>query len=138
MLNTTKVKSENTMLSVCLVKNVFTLLWSPIRCIRSPISLVSKNDMGNFKSLIKKSLTNEMFMRNEMCSNSQRQIKSMAVRLMVSISCPRSISHIKPIFWFLMPTSTIDCVRKGRMSCNKLPTSKPKTICPKYLRYCLM
>ena len=138
MLNTTKVKRENTMLSVCLVKNVFTLLWSPIRCIRSPISLVSKNDIGNFKSLIKKSLTNEMFMRNEMWSNSQRRIKSMAVRLMVSISCPRSISHIKPIFWFLMPTSTIDCVRKGRMSCNKLPTSKPKTICPKYFRYCLI
>lgn len=128
MLNTTKVKRENTMFKVCCVRNEFTLLWSPIRCIRSPISLVSKNDMGNFKSLIKKSLTNEMLMRNEMCSKSQRRIKSMAVRLMVSISCPRSISHIKPIFWFLMPTSTIDCVRKGRMSCSKLPTSKPKTI----------
>ena len=128
MLNTTKVKSENTMLSVCCVRNEFTRLWSPIRCIRSPISLVSKNDIGNFKSLMKKSLTNEMFMRNEMWSNSQRRIKSMAVRLIVSISCPRSISQIKPMFWFLMPTSTIDCVRKGRMSCNRLPTSKPKTI----------
>ena len=138
MLNTTKVKSENTMLSVCCVRNVFTLLWSPIRCIRSPISLVSKNDIGNFKSLMKKSLTNEMFMRSEICNSSQRRIKSMAVRLMVSISCPKSISQIKPIFWFLMPTSTIDWVRKGRMSCSKLPTSKPKTICPKYLRYCLI
>ena len=138
MLNTTKVKSENTILSVCCVRNEFTRLWSPIRCMRSPISLVSKNDMGNFKSLMKKSLTNEMFMRNEMWSSSQRRIKSMAVRLMVSISCPKSISHIKPIFWFLMPTSTIDCVRKGRISCSRLPTSKPKTICPKYLRYCLM
>ena len=126
MLNTIKVKSENTILSVCCVRNEFTRLWSPIRCIRSPISLVSKNDMGNFKSLIKKSLTNEMFMRNEMWSSSQRRIKSMAVRLMVSISCPRSISHIKPIFWFLMPTSTIDCVRKGRMSCSRLPRASLK------------
>ena len=138
MLNTTKVKSENTMLSVCCVRNVFTRLWSPIRCIRSPISFVSKNDIGSFKSLIKKSLTNEMFMRSEICNSSQRRIKSMAVQLTVSISCPKSISQIKPMFWFLMPTSTIDCVRKGRMSCNKLPTSSPKTICPKYLRYCLI
>ena len=138
MLNTTKMKSENTILSVCWVRNVFTLLWSPMRCIRSPINLVSKNDIGSFKSLMKKSLIKEMLIRKEICSKSQRRIKSMAVRLTVSISCPKSISQIKPMFWFLMPTSTIDCVRKGRMSCNKLPTSSPKTICPKYLRYCLI
>lgn len=138
MLNTTKVKSENTMLSVCCVRNVFTRLWSFIRCIKSPISLVSKKDMGKRKSLMKKSLTNEMLMRSEICSSSQRRIKSIAVRLTVSINCPKRINQIKPMFWFLMPTSTIDWVRKGRISCNKLPTSKPKTICPKYLRYCLM
>ena len=37
--------------------------------------------------------------------------------------------------WFLMPTSTIDWVRNGNTSCKRLPTTKPKTICPKYLRY---
>ena len=90
MLNTTKVKSENTILSVCCVRNVFTLLWSPMRCIRSPINLVSKNDIGSFKSLMKKSLTKEILIRKEICSKSQRRIKSMAVRLTVSISCPKS------------------------------------------------
>lgn len=131
MLNTTKVKSENTMLSVCCVRNVFTRLWSLMRCIKSPMSLVSRNDIGSFRSLIKKSLINEMLIRSEMCSSSHRRIKSMAVRLMVSINCPKSISHIKPIFWLLIPTSTMACVRKGRISCNRLPTNKPKTICPK-------
>ncbi len=82
MLNTTKVKSEDTIQSVCCVRNEFTRLWSPIRCMRSPISLVSKNDMGSFKSLMKKSLTNEMLMRSEICSSSQRRTKSMAVRLL--------------------------------------------------------
>ena len=103
MLNTTKVKSENTMFKVCCVRNEFTRLWSPIRCIRSPINLVSKNDIGSFKSLMKKSLTNEMLMRSEICNSSQRRIKSMAVQLTVSISCPKSISQIKPMFWFWCP-----------------------------------
>ncbi len=138
MLNTTKVKSENTILSVCCVKKVFTRLWSPIRCIRSPINLVSKNDMGSFKSLMKKSLTKEMLIRKEICSKSQRRIKSMAVRLTVRTSCPKSINQINPMFWFLIPTSTMACVRKGRISCKRLPTSNPKTICPKYFRYCLI
>ena len=137
MLNTTKVKRENTILSVCCVKNVFTRLWSPIRCIRSPISLVSKNDIGSLSSLMKKSLTREILIRIEICSKSQRRIKSMAVPLMVRTSCPKSINQIKPMFWFLIPTSTIDCVRKGRISCSRLPTSKPKTICPKCFPYFL-
>ena len=38
-----------------------TRVWSPIRCNKSPINFVSKNDIGNFSSFIKKSLTNEMF-----------------------------------------------------------------------------
>lgn len=137
MLNTTKVKSENTILRICCVRNEFTRLWSFIRCIRSPISLVSKKDIGNFKSLMKKSLTSEILMRSDMWSSSQRRMKSMAVRLTVSINCPKSINHIKPMFWFLIPTSTMDCVRKGRISCSRLPTSKPKTICPKCFPYFL-
>ena len=34
-----------------------------------------------------------------------------------------------------MPTSTMDWVRNGKTSCKRLPTIKPKMICPKYLRY---
>lgn len=124
-----KVKNEKTMLRVCCVKKLFTRLWSPIRCIKSPINFVSKNDIGSFKSLIKKSLTNEMLMRIEIWRSNQRRIKSIAVWLIVKTNCPKSINHINPMFWFLIPTSTIACVRKGKINCNKLPTSNPKTTC---------
>jgi len=41
---------------------------------------------GSFNSLMKKSLTNEMLTLMEICNNSHRRMKSMAVRLKVSIS----------------------------------------------------
>ena len=122
---------EKVTFSVCCVRKLLTRLWSFILCMRSPIIFVSKNDIGNLSNLMKKSLTSEMFIRIEICNSNQRRIKSIAVRLKVSISCPRSINQIKPMSWFLMPTSTIDWVRKGRMSCSRLPTSRPRTICPK-------
>ncbi len=118
-----------------LVENLGLILWI-ILC--STLSLLTSMDaVPVIPLLMKKSLTSEMLIRSKMCDSSQRRIKSMAVRLTVSISCPSSISHIKPMFWFLMPTSTMDCVRKGRISCNKLPTSSPKAIWPKYRRYFL-
>ena len=99
------------------------------------MSFVSKKDIGNFKSLMKKSLTKEILMRREICSNSHLRIKSIAVRLMVNINSPNKISQTKPMSWFLMPISTIDWVRNGKISCKRLPTTNPKMICPKYLRY---
>ena len=112
------------MLSVCCVRNEFTRLWSLIRCIRSPISLVSKNDMGSFKSLIKKSLTNEMLIRIDMCNNNHLRIKSVAVRPITIKNSPNNISQMKPILLFLIPISTIDCVRNGRISCKTHPKTK--------------
>lgn len=123
------------MLSVCCVRNLFTRLWSLILCIKSPISFVSKKDIGSFSNLMKKSLNSEMLMRKEIWSNNHLRIKSIAVRLIVSISCPNNISQTKPMSCFLMPTSTIDWVRNGKTNCKRLPTTKPSTICPKYLRY---
>ena len=123
------------MLSVCCVRKLFTRVWSFILCIKSPMSFVSKKDIGNFNSLMKKSLTNEMLIRKEIWSNNHLRIKSITVRLMVSINCPNSISQTKPMSWFLIPTSTMDWVRNGKTSYKRLPTTKPKMICPKYLRY---
>lgn len=106
-----------------------------ILCIRSPISLVSKNDIGSLSSFMKKSLTSDMFTLILMCSSSQRRMKSSAVRLTVSMSCPSSTSHTNPMSWFFMPTSTIACVRNGSTSCSRQPRASPTAICPKCLRY---
>ena len=134
--NIRKLNVVNITPSVWLVRNDCTRLWSPMRCSRSPISFVSKNDMGSFSSLMKKSLTNEMLMRIEICNSSQRRMKSVDVRPMTIISSPSSISQINLISWCLIPKSTIACVRKGRISCSRLPTSSPKAICTKHRRYC--
>ena len=58
-----KLSREKVTFSICVVRNFSTRLWSFIRCIRSPISLVSKKDMGSFSSLIKKSDTREILIR---------------------------------------------------------------------------
>ena len=116
--NTTKVSMAKVMLSVCWVRKLFTRLWSLILCIKSPISFVSKNDIGSFRSLMKKSLTSEMLIRMEMRSKNHRRIKSIAVRLIVSINCPNRISQTNPMSWFLIPTSTMDWVRNGKTSCR--------------------
>ena len=124
------------MLRVCCVKKVFTRLWSFILCIKSPMSFVSKKDIGNFNSLMKKSLTNDMLMRSDMWSNSHLRIKSIAVLLIVSINCPNSISQTNPMFWFLIPTSTMDWVRNGKTSCKRQPTNSPNNnIMYKYLYF---
>ncbi len=46
---------------------------------------------------MKKSLTNEILIRKDICSNNHLRIKSIAVRLMVSINCPNRIIQTKPI-----------------------------------------
>ena len=62
-----------------------------MRCIKSPTSFVSKNAIGSFISLIRKSESSEMFTRVEICSNIHRRMKSTDARLATSISCPKSI-----------------------------------------------
>ena len=73
----------------------------------------------------------------EMRSRNHRRAKSIAVRLIVSINWPKSMSQMNPISWFLIPTSTMDWVRKGNTSCRALPASSPKTIQENALRYFL-
>ena len=118
-----------------LVRKDCTREWSFIRWSKSPINFVSKNDMGSLSNLIKKSLTNEMFIRMEICNKSHRRIKSVAVRPITTINSPSKISHIKPILLFAIPKSTIPCVRNGIISWRTQPRSKPRNIWKKYLRY---
>ena len=106
-----------------------------MRCSRSPISLVSKNDIGSFSSLMKKSLTSEMLMRMEMWSSRRRRNMSVAAFPVTIISSPNRISQMKPMFFSFMPTSTTDCVRNGRTSCSTDPSNKPastRNICLRY------
>ena len=88
----TKLRNVKMTLSICPVRKFWTRLWSPIRWSRSPMSLVSKNDIGSLSSLMKKSLTRDMLMRMEMWSSSHRRTKSVAVRPVTIISSPRSIA----------------------------------------------
>ncbi len=130
-----KLNSENTMPSTCPVRKDCTLEWSPMRWSRSPMSLVSKNDIGSLSSLMKKSLTSEMLIRMDMWSKSQRRMKSVAVRPATIISSPKSMSHIRRMSLWAMPLSTIHWVRKGIISCSTQPRSSPAAIWAKYLRY---
>ena len=116
------------MLSTCPVRNDCTREWSPMRWRRSPVSFVSKNDMGSFRSFMKKSLTSDMFIRMEMCKSSHRRMKSVAVRPMTIMSSPRSTSQMNPMSRWCMPMSTIDCVRKGNMSWRRHPRRSPMKI----------
>ena len=50
-------------------------LRSFMRCIKSPISLVSKKDMGSFNSFMKKSLISDILILILICSKSQRRMK---------------------------------------------------------------
>ena len=56
-----KLRNVKTTFKTCPVRKFCTREWSPIRCNKSPISFVSKNDIGNFNNLIKKSLTNGFY-----------------------------------------------------------------------------
>ena len=136
--NMMKLNIENMILSTWIVKNLSTRLWSFIRCNKSPINLVSKNDIGNFRSLTKKSLTIEIFIRILICSKSHLRIKSIIVRLNVRTIWPKRISQIKLTSLWVIPISTIDCVKNGKISCNMQPISSPNVICPKNFLYCLI
>ena len=130
--NTAKLRNVNTTLRTCPVRKDWTREWSDIRCIRSPISFVSKNDIGSFKSFMKKSLRSEMLMRMDMWSSSHRRMKSVAVRPMTIISSPSRMSHMRFMLLSRMPRSTIACVRNGNISCMTHPANSPSIISAKY------
>ena len=136
MPNIMKLRKVNTIFRTCPVRKFCTRVWSPMRCRRSPISFVSKKDIGSFSNFIKKSLTSEMLIRIDIWSKSQRRIKSVAVRPITIISSPRSTSQMNPISLYRMPISTIHCVRKGIISCSTQPIANPSMICVKYFLYC--
>ena len=133
-----KLRNVKTTLMTCPVRKLCTREWSQIRCNKSPISFVSKNDIGNFNNLIKKSLNNEMFIRIEILSNSHRRIKSVAVRPVTIISSPNRTSHINPISLYFIPISTIAWVKKGIINCRRHPSKRPSKIWAKYFRYCFI
>ena len=128
MPKTAKLSMAKVTLSTCPVRNDCIRLWSATRCSKSPNSLDSKKDIGNFISLIKKSLTRLMLIRMDMCSNSHLRMKSVAVRPATIIISPTSISHISPMSCRLIPLSTMNCVRKGIASCNRQPRARPRAI----------
>ena len=108
-----------------------------MRCKRSPISLVSKNFIGSFINLIKKSEISEMLIRVEICKSILERMKSMAVRLNSNIICANNTSHTKPMSFPPIPVSTIAWVRKGKTSCKSEPSSNPKISCVKKFLYFL-
>jgi len=57
----------------------------------SPVIRVSKNAMGRFINLIKKSETSEILMRVLKCNNIQLRITSMAVLPINNASCANRI-----------------------------------------------
>lgn len=130
--NIRKLRKVKTTPSIWLVRNDCTLEWSFILCSKSPINFVSKKYIGNFSNFIKKSLTRDMLMRIEMWSNSHLRIKSVAVRPMTIISSPRRTSQIKLMSSCFIPTSTIDWVRNGNISCKIQLIKSPIAIWIKY------
>ena len=70
-------------------------LWSSMRRIKSPASLLSKNLMGSRISLERKSEMSDTLTRVLMWSSIQRRITSISVRLNTSMSCAAKMSCIK-------------------------------------------
>ena len=108
--------------------------WSARRCSISPLFRISKKDIGSRISLMKKLFSSDRFMRIERCSSSQPRTNSVAVRPTIIVSSPSSISHISLNDEFLMPASTMACVRNGINSCIRQATDSPKRIWIKYRR----
>ena len=76
--------------------------------------------------LDEKLFSSDRFMRIERCSSSQPRTNSVAVRPTIIVSSPSSISHISLNDEFLMPASTMACVRNGINSCIRQATDRPE------------
>lgn len=130
-----KLNDRNSTPSAWFVRKDWILEWSLILWSKSPINFVSKKDIGNFKSFMKKSLTSEIFIRIDIWSNSQRRTKSVAVLPVTIINSPNNTSQIKPMSLFFIPISTIDCVRNGRVNWRIAPKTNPNVIWIKCFLY---
>ena len=111
------------MLSSEPVRKVWMRLWSPMRCMMSPVIFESKNEMGSRMSLARKSEMREMLTRVVMCSISQLRISSLAVWPRTSTTCAMSITTMKLRSPVPIPVSITDWVRNGRMRLMMLPVS---------------
>lgn len=81
-------------LSTDWVRKLSMRLWSSMRRIKSPASLLSKNLMGSRISLERKSEMSDTLTRVLMWSSIQRRITSISVRLNTSMSCAAKMSCI--------------------------------------------
>lgn len=106
-------------------------LLSSIRCNRSPINFVSKNLIGNFINLIKKSERSEILIRVEICKSIFERMKSIAMRLKSNTISAIRISQTKLISLPPIPISTIAWVRNGKINCSREPRINPSISCKK-------
>ena len=137
MPKTRKVKNENSRLRLLDVRNCSTRRWSSMRCNRSPNSLVSKNFIGSFINLMKKSEISEILIRVDMCRSILERIKSIAVLLKRSIISANNTNPTKSMSFPPIPVSTMACVRKGKTSCRSEPSNRPSINCAKKRLYFL-
>ena len=96
-----------------------------MRCNMSPTLRVSKKSSGSLISLHRKSDMSDMLMRAVTWSMIQPLTKSTAVCDAVSTSCAISMSTMNRRLRPLMPVSTSDCVRNGKISCSTLASTIP-------------
>ncbi len=117
--------SENKTSNDEVVSILSILLWSLIRCMISPVILTSKNDIGRFISLMKKSEISEIFILAERWRSIQLLMSSSPVFPTNKNNWAKRIKYTKWIFWFCIPISTMLCVRKGKISCSILLAKSP-------------
>lgn len=108
--------NENRVLSEEPVKKDSIREWSPIRCIISPIILVSKNPIGNFINFIRKSDIREMLILALMCNKIQLRIKPTDIWLKNNINWAINTNVIKLKLFVPIPTSTTACVKNGNIN----------------------
>ena len=124
-----KLRNENMMLMELPIRNDLMRSWSPMRCMMSPVILVSKKWSGSFISFIRKSDMSAMLMRALMCSSIQLRRKLMASCATKSDNWAMSTSVTRPRLLSFTPTSTSICVSNGNAICRRLPNSMPQPNC---------
>ena len=121
-----RLNIEKIVVNVEPVKKLCICFWSFILCMISPVIFVSKKLIGSLISLIRKSVNIEILTLTLICNKIHDLINSTLTRPMIKEICAIKIISINARFLVFIPISTIDCVRNGAISCNKLPTSSPK------------
>ena len=122
----TRVMTAKMMLITESVRNDLIRLWSPIRCIISPMSFTSKNDMGSFISFMRKSEISDMLILLVICKLIQLRNRPLAVWLRLRISWATRTITTKDILLLPIPVSTSDWVRNGKMRLIMLAVTIPR------------